>query len=285
MRVGNVLIIAMLSVAVLPLMSVKGDTARTGVYTTVITDKSVYTSLEAINITVTVGNGGTDTVTISFPSSLQLYFCVTSLRTNSTVYNLWQHVGVFWWITYITLEPGQTKSRTYSGTGGYGAWHQESDDGTRVRTPGYYAIEGILNVMGFLEYEVGRRVIAISDNQTAPTAIVTASKYFAGVGEEILFDASTSVDVAQRTGQLEYRWDWTGDGDYDTDWSSISSANHSFSDTGEFSVCVQVRDQAGLQNEATTSVIVDAALPEFPGIALVVLGALMAILAASRTRK
>ena len=105
------------------------------------------------------------------------------------------------------------------------------------------------------------------------------------MGGEILFDASTSVDVAQQPGRLECRWDWNVDGDYDINWSSKSSANHSFSETGEFSVRVQARDSAGLLSEAETSVFVDTAIPEFSGVAFVALGILTAILVFLRTKR
>jgi hypothetical protein len=282
MKLSSFIIAAMLCVAFVPLLSAEAN-GETEVFTTVTTEKDVYNTTEPIDITVAVTNAGSDTVRIPFSSSLQQYYCVYRLETGSVVYNLWGHVIVLYWLTNITLGPGETDSWTIHNTTGKDSWARASVNGTPVRSPGYYVIEGLLDSWMF-DYEIGQKVIAISDNMTSPSASIKASKNEAAAGEDILFDASDSTDVVQNS-LLEYRWDWEADGSYDTNWTNVSSAMHSFTEAGVHFVKVQIRDPAGLENEATTSVFIDTVLPEFPALGLVVLGLLVVVLALSRTRR
>jgi len=58
--------------------------------------------------------------------------------------------------------------------------------------------------------------------------------------EPILFDASAGFDVDGKiTG---YRWDWTNDGSWDTDWNSSPTINHSYLDSGTYTIKLQVKD-------------------------------------------
>ena len=68
------------------------------------------------------------------------------------------------------------------------------------------------------------------------------------------FNASFSCDVEDTPDQLEFRWDWTGDGVWDTSWSNITSATQNFPLTGNYSVWLEVRDSSGLTNITETLV-------------------------------
>ncbi len=59
-------------------------------------------------------------------------------------------------------------------------------------------------------------------------------------GEPVTFDASRKTTADQR--QLQYRWDLSGDGTPDTDWSSGTVARHKFDKAGKYKVTLFVRD-------------------------------------------
>lgn len=283
MKLLSFIIAAAVCVAVVPLLSAEAE-SETEVFTTVTTDRSVYNSTEPIDITVAVTNAGSEVITIPFPSSLQQYYCVNGLDSGNVVYDLKYHVIVWWWLTNITLEPGQTDSLTIYSTSGKDSWCRASSDGDPVRKPGYYVINGMLNVMSHLSYDIGQKVIVISDNKTSPSAAITFSKNIAAVGDSVLFDASMSENVVSQNNLLEYRWDWNTDGTYDTNWTNESSAEHSFTEAGEYIVTVQVRDPAGLVSEATTTVYVDVAVPEFRAASIMVVVLALFVLAAYRRK-
>jgi hypothetical protein len=120
---------------------------------------------------------------------------------------------------------------------------------------------------------------------TPPTAAVTADTSFADVGVDVRFNASASSDAETDSADLQYRWDWTGDGTFDTGWSSSPDATHAFYAPGVYEVVVEVKDGAGLTSTASVSVTVTGeAIPEFSGV-LVPVACLLVILVAIRTYK
>lgn len=70
---------------------------------------------------------------------------------------------------------------------------------------------------------------------------------------DFVLDASGSTTGARA---LEFRWDWNGDGTWDTDWSSEATITRRFAEGGTLSVYVQVSD--GTDTGTTfASVVVD----------------------------
>jgi PKD repeat protein len=53
-----------------------------------------------------------------------------------------------------------------------------------------------------------------------------------------------------------YRWDWTNDGTWDTDWLSASTINHIYTKDGNYIVNLQVRDAEGLKDNDTAIVTI-----------------------------
>jgi hypothetical protein len=178
-----------------------------------------------------------------------------------------------WVITNFTLVPGQSRLFDFTGPGDCGGWAQVNDKEVPVAVPGYYVIYGLLNSF-WTPYEAGSKVIAICDELAGPNASVATQEDVVDVGESMLFDASSSTDILGMTEDLEYRWDWDGDGNFDTDWSSSPTMEHTFDSGGEFVVTVSVKDPAGLQSEASTTVVVQETVPEYPVVAAVTLAML-----------
>jgi len=101
------------------------------------------------------------------------------------------------------------------------------------------------------------RLTAESIRNQPPEASFKVQRAFGVVSEtEFQFDASQSSDPEDPLGALQVRWDWdASDGlNWDTDWSPIKIAGHVFSQAGDLTVTLQVRDTEGLVDETRRTV-------------------------------
>ncbi|MCU0850754.1 MAG: PKD domain-containing protein [Candidatus Thermoplasmatota archaeon] len=77
--------------------------------------------------------------------------------------------------------------------------------------------------------------------------------YSGYVNQTITFNAGLSSDDVQIVG---YRWDWTNDGTWDTNWLLLSKTTHVYSTPGNYTVNLQVQDEEDLRDNDTAIVIV-----------------------------
>ncbi len=98
-------------------------------------------------------------------------------------------------------------------------------------------------------------------------------------GVEIEFDASSSVDAETPVDELLIRWDWDGDGVWDTEKSSELTAEHSYSYPGTYTVKVEITDGAGLCSIVSEDIsITGEPIPEFSTILIPVIAILAIVL-------
>jgi hypothetical protein len=76
-----------------------------------------------------------------------------------------------------------------------------------------------------------------------------------GIYQYILFDASTSTDQADPT-SLVYRWDWEGDGIWDTDFTAEKTALHWYTNEGTYASRLEVRNAMGLTDLAEVEIVI-----------------------------
>jgi len=76
--------------------------------------------------------------------------------------------------------------------------------------------------------------------------------YTENEGNAVVFDASGSSDPDGEA--LEYRWDFDGDNTWDTNWSSSPTAEYTWGDDYSGTVKLEVRDEIGKTDIATTNV-------------------------------
>ncbi|MDH4123277.1 MAG: PKD domain-containing protein, partial [Thermoplasmata archaeon] len=120
-------------------------------------------------------------------------------------------------------------------------------------------------------------------NNTPPTASFT---FFPGIGDITMnfsFNATSSSDLEDGTGLLQVRWDWEGDGTWDTNWSYNKSASHLFTVPGNYSVKLEVMDSGNMTNVTSMKVEVWEIIPEF-GLTIIPVLSIMFIALAFRTR-
>lgn len=75
--------------------------------------------------------------------------------------------------------------------------------------------------------------------------------YIGYVNTPITFSGSKSTDDTEVTG---YRWDWTNDGTYDTDWSTVAITTHTYLSKGIYTLRLQVKDNENLTDFSSTTV-------------------------------
>jgi PKD repeat protein len=78
--------------------------------------------------------------------------------------------------------------------------------------------------------------------------------YVGSIGQTISFTAEGSTDS---DGTISgYKWDFTNDGVYDTDWLSSATFDYIYDSPGQYTVAVIVKDNAGLTDSDTGSVTI-----------------------------
>ncbi|MEM2892340.1 MAG: PKD domain-containing protein [Thermoplasmata archaeon] len=121
-----------------------------------------------------------------------------------------------------------------------------------------------------------------------PIASFTAAPAWGDVTTLFVFNSSMSWDIDTLASNLMFRWDWEGDGSWDTDWSSNCTAVHQFSTPGTYHVVLEVLDGFGNANTTSLEVVVLEFIPEFSGkvplIAMTMLTQLMAVALLCRKR-
>ncbi len=83
--------------------------------------------------------------------------------------------------------------------------------------------------------------------------------YYGYEGSPVTFDAGDSYDPEGDS--LDFRWDFNNDGDWDTDWSTSSTAEFTWGDDHSGTVKVEVRDDIGKTATDTSSVIIENVKP------------------------
>jgi len=90
------------------------------------------------------------------------------------------------------------------------------------------------------------KTIPISNPNTPPIADFAVNPTEGTTETLFEFDASGCTDNEDNLEQLEVRWDWDNDNNYDTDFVTEKVLRRTFSTPGTYIIIVQVRDSGGL---------------------------------------
>src|SRR3989344_1323868 len=122
-------------------------------------------------------------------------------------------------------------------------------DGSTSRRSGYTVYNG--------NYPDRRQLGRVLVNRGAElnlNAAFTVSPTGGSVQTQFYFDASASISGR---GGLMYRWDFEGDGNFDTPWQNEAKASHIYSYDGEKSVILQIKDKNGAIVRAVRKIAID----------------------------
>lgn len=95
-------------------------------------------------------------------------------------------------------------------------------------------------------------------SNAAPTASFSISETSGTTSTVFSFNAESSSDPEDSTSVLEVRWDFDGDGNYDTSWNTDKIATKQYSTPGTYSVKLQVKDTENSESSVQHSIVVDA---------------------------
>lgn len=104
-------------------------------------------------------------------------------------------------------------------------------------------------------YDTDTDTVSITEN-TAPTAVLSVDPLEGTSGTKFTFDASDSSDDQYLSSYLKVRWDFEGDGTYDTEFSTTKSTTHYYEDAGTYDVTVEVEDPEGQTATASMTITV-----------------------------
>jgi len=112
----------------------------------------------------------------------------------------------------------------------------------------------ITGTSGTLSHSTSIGVVVTSPG---PTARFTYSPPVPVANTPVAFDASSSSDSNPHA-SLAARWDWEGDGLWDTPWSASLTEQHAFATGGTYAVTLEILDSSGLVDSATHPVVVQS---------------------------
>lgn len=128
----------------------------------------------------------------------------------------------------------------------------------KYTVPGTYSI--ILEVKD--EGELVARensTVDVALSTSAPVAYFTISPESGRISDRFEFDAYGSYDAEDENNQLKVRWDFNGDGVWDTYWSTRKVEYYYFPDTGTYLAKLEVLDTQGLTGSTTRIINVSPA--------------------------
>lgn len=107
------------------------------------------------------------------------------------------------------------------------------------------------------------RYVPTEPLNSPPTAAFSVTPQSGDTQTWFFLDASGSIDLEEGTQPLSVRWDWEGDGLFDTVWTTTKTATHLYPQAGSYEIHCEVRDSSGLSNVTSRPIIVTTAtLPE-----------------------
>ena len=117
-------------------------------------------------------------------------------------------------------------------------------------------------------------VVSVTASPPPPSANAPPTADFgwtpmSGDASTVFMFTAQVTDDRDQPKMIQVRWDWTGDGTWDTDWSTTKTATHTFSSPGDYTVVVQAIDSGGLTASKSRVVSVTALPPPSNGQNLV----------------
>ena len=173
---------------------------------------------------------------------------------------------------YFTFDARQTVNPTGGGNlffrwnfGEGSSWDsqlsKESLKTKRFMKPGHYVVTlYAVNSRGFEDttfYDV-----TIGLGKSAPRPVIRMVPDTGNFLTRFMFDARLTRDDEDSLSTLKFKWDFNGDGFYDTPYDTATVAYHVFGAEGQFKPIVEVIDPTGIRATAFASVVVNDIDPE-----------------------
>lgn len=112
--------------------------------------------------------------------------------------------------------------------------------------------------------------VYLIDLPPSPRFTVSPTVDSVNLGQSVSFDASGTIDYESPLEKLEFRWDFEGDGTFDTEFGPRIALSHAYAKPGLYEPTVEVRDEKERTATASRELRVRDACP--PGMEFVVAG-------------
>ncbi|MCX6225350.1 MAG: PKD domain-containing protein [Bacteroidia bacterium] len=158
----------------------------------------------------------------------------------------------------LAARPGgfRKKSGGFSSLGDFTAYWSASLDASSYPWYRYLVSESDVIESDHRDYkDQGFSVRCVRGN-TAPTASFTMDPATGTTETRFTFDASACTDAETPADDLEVRWDFDGDGTWDSDYDKIKITIYQYSLAGSYSVKLEVKDGGGLTHRQIQTVTV-----------------------------
>jgi len=151
-----------------------------------------------------------------------------------------------------------------------GVWDQEYTTQSKIvhrfLKPGTYTIRMEARDMTGIR-DTSSKTLVVVQGYSAPYAFISVQPDSANVYTRFLFSAASSYDDEDSTELLMYRWDFEGNGDWDTGYEHAPSVIHQYSAAGKYSASVEVKDPTNRSSIAkmpiTVNLLNDSIIPSF----------------------
>lgn len=141
-----------------------------------------------------------------------------------------------------------------------GLWDQNYTTSSKIKhrflKPGNYVIRMEARNMSGLR-DTSFTPIVVEQGFSPPTAVLTIQPDSSNIYTWFSFNAAKSYDDEDSSDFLTFRWDFDGDGFWDTGFSSIPVIQHRYPAIGSFNAGVEVKDPTNRRSIIRKLVIVD----------------------------
>ena len=149
-----------------------------------------------------------------------------------------------------------------------GIWDTQFSKGNtithRYLTKGiYYPVMEVRNGTGLSD--TIQNEITVVQGYSAPNPSFLITPNTGNLHTDFLFDASSTFDYEDSLGSIKFRWDWQGDGNYDTEFDSLPYVRHKFNYEGIYNIYLEAKDPSDLTKSVTKELLVDLHNPMITG--------------------
>jgi len=140
-------------------------------------------------------------------------------------------------------------------------WDYDKTENHQYGTEGTYTVKMEVKDTEGATDQTTKNVYVTGGSNTPPTAVFTVDPSSGTTSTIFEFDGSGSYDNEDPTSDLQVRWDFDGDGSWDTGWDYDKTENHQYSSEDTYTVKMEVKDTEGLTDYTTNQVLVENPSP------------------------
>lgn len=105
-------------------------------------------------------------------------------------------------------------------------------------------------------YNKVTKELYVAEENLPPRAKIQVGSVYGNIETVFYFDSWSCTDGNQPTSDLEVRWDFDGDGAYDTNFSKEKVIYHQYDQPGEYNVTLEVRDNLYVTDKNSKRILV-----------------------------